>query len=44
MTDWLTNFVNNYLTDFVVRLLFAALIIVVGFSLVSFVDKKIGKN
>ena len=44
MTEWLTNFVNNYLTDFVVRLLFALVILVVGFALVNAIDKKISKN
>lgn len=44
MTEWLTNFVNNYLTDFVVRLLFALVILVVGFALVNAIDKKIRKN
>lgn len=44
MTEWLTNFVNNYLTDFVIKLLFAAIILVVGFALVNFVDKKIASS
>lgn len=41
MAEWLTNFVNNYLTDFVIRLLFAAIILVVGFSLINLINKKI---
>ncbi|MGN1410729.1 MAG: mechanosensitive ion channel family protein [Eubacteriales bacterium] len=43
MAEWLMNFVNNYLTGFVLRLLFAVVIIIVGFALVKALLKGVMK-
>ncbi len=44
MLDWLINFVNTYVVDFAIDLLFAVIILVVGFALTSFVMKKVKKS
>ncbi len=41
MLDWLINFVNTYVVGFAIDLLFAVIILVVGFALTSFVMKKV---
>ncbi len=42
--DWFMNFVNVYLIDFVINLLFAALILIVGFALVKALGKWMDKS
>ncbi len=44
MLDWLINYVNTYVVDFAIDLLFAVVILVVGFALTSFVMKKVKKS
>lgn len=41
---WFMNFVNVYLVDFVIKLLFAALILIVGFALVKALGKGMDKS
>ena len=43
MFNWLINFINVYVVDFVIDLLLAVIILVVGFAVVNFVLKKICK-
>ena len=44
MKDWLTNFINNYLTGFAIHLVFAILILIVGFAIANGISKAIGKS
>ncbi len=44
MLDWLINFVNTYIVPFAIDLFFAAVILIVGFALTSFVMKRIKKS
>ena len=43
MPQWLSVFINNYLIKFVIDLLFAAIVLFVGFALVKLLLKAIGK-
>ncbi len=44
MTEWLINFVNTYVVDFVLNLVWAALILVIGFALVKGLIKGLAKT
>ena len=44
MLDWLINFVNTYIVPFAIDLFFAAVILIVGFALTSFIMKRIKKS
>ena len=44
MLDWLINFVNVYLVDFAVKLIVAALLLLIGLKLVKFLVGKIAKG
>ncbi|MBE6541233.1 MAG: mechanosensitive ion channel family protein [Ruminococcaceae bacterium] len=43
MAQWLINFINVYVVDFVIDLLLAVIILVVGFALVNFLIKRVAK-
>lgn len=42
--SWLINFVNVYLVDFVINVLFAALILIVGFAVIKAISKGMHKS
>lgn len=42
--SWLINFINVYLVDFVIKVVFAALILIVGFSLIKAIMKGMQKS
>ena len=44
MLDWLINFVNTYVVPFAIDLFFAAVILIVGFALTSFIMKRVKKS
>ena len=44
MKEWLTNFVNDYVVGFGVKLVFAIIILLVGFALANWFAKLIGKS
>ena len=44
MLDWLINFVNTYIVPFAIDIFFAALIMSIGFALITFVMKSIKKS
>ena len=44
MLDWLINFINVYVVPFAIDLFFAAVILIVGFTLTSFITKKMKKS
>lgn len=44
MLDWLIDFVNTYLVSFGVKLIMAALVLLIGLKVAKFVVNKIGKG
>lgn len=44
MLDWLMNFVNTYLVSFAVKIIMAALVLLIGLKLAKFIVTKIGKG